>query len=120
MLNNDSPTRAHNSRQLRQRLSTLTAAALTDNLGENRQSDLLRRNGAKIETCRRLDSVERCDRHAIGQERLAQGRHLAAAADEGVIRRVDRHGRPKGGLVAFSLRRTNDETAGLGETIELV
>src|SRR5260370_20160040 len=105
--------------ELRLRLSTAAAAGLTDNLSKKRQSDLFWRDGAEIETCRRLDPLERCGRHTIGKERLAQGRHLAAAADEGVIRRVDRHGRPKRGLVAFSLRRNNDETAGRRERTPL-
>src|SRR5260370_41650881 len=88
--------------ELRLRLSTLAAAALTDNLSKNRQSDLFWRDGAEIETCRRLDPLERCGRHTIGKERLAQGRHLAAAAHGGVIPRDDRHGPPKRRLLALS------------------
>ena len=38
--------------ELRLRLSTLAATALADNLSKNRQSDLVWRDGAKIETCR--------------------------------------------------------------------
>jgi hypothetical protein len=68
--------------ELRLGLSTLAAAAPTDDLSKNRQSDLFWRDGAKIETCRRLDPLERCGRHTIGQERLAQGRHRG---DDGEI-----------------------------------
>src|SRR5215813_11371430 len=51
--------------ELRLRLPSLAAAALTDNLSKNRQRDLLRRDGTKIETCWCLDPVERFGRHTV-------------------------------------------------------
>jgi len=68
---------------------------------------------------RRLDAIERPGRHAGGNQLFAQRRHLAAAADKGVIGRLDRDGLPERGFVALALRRYHDEAARVGEIARL-
>src|SRR6186713_2896498 len=98
----------------------LAAPAFPGDLGEDRHRDLLRRDGAEIETCRRLDVVDGGGGGAFRNELGAERGHLAAAADEGVIVGFYRYRRAQGGFVALALRRDYDEALCLVEFTELV
>ena len=67
----------------------------------------------------RLDAIERLARDAAGDQLFAQRRHLAAAADEGVIVGLDGDGRAQRGLIALALGRDHDEAPRLVELARL-
>src|SRR6185295_3167054 len=93
----------------------LAPPALDGDFGEDRHRDLFRRDRAEIESGRRLDAVDRGRLRSAGHELFAQRRHLAAAADEGVILGLDGERRAQGGLIALALGRNDDETPGFVE-----
>ena len=80
-----------------------------DDLGEDRDGDFLRRNGAEIEPRRRLHFRELGGVHPIGREGCRERSRLLAAADEGDVVGLARESGAQGGLVATSLRRDDDE-----------
>src|SRR5580658_1200522 len=67
------------------REDALSATPFHRDLRQNRHRDFLRRDGAEIEAGRRFDAVDRRGINAFGDEFVAQCRHLAAAADKGMI-----------------------------------
>src|ERR1700753_2949515 len=67
----------------------LSPTPLDRDFGEDRHRDLFRCDGAEIEPSRRLDLIDRRGIGAAGNQLLAQHRHLATAADEGMILSID-------------------------------
>src|SRR3954453_10792242 len=90
--------------------SALSAPALQRDLRQDRHRDLFWRDGAEVEAGRGLDAVERARIDALFCQLFAQRRHLAAAADEGVIGGLRRNGRAQRGFVALALRGDHDKT----------
>src|SRR6185312_14013419 len=96
----------------------LSPAPLESDLGEDRHRDLFRRDGAEVEPGRRLDAIDRGRTRTVCQELGTQCRHLAAAADKGVIGGIDPKRLFQRGLVALALRRHHDKAAGLMQVAE--
>ena len=56
-----------------------------DQLREDADRDLLRRDGADVEADRRVDAFQEIGRHLILDERLVDARHFRAASDQAEI-----------------------------------
>src|SRR3954451_23568671 len=100
--------------------AALSASTLHSDLGQDRERDFLRGDGAEIEAGRRLDAVERRGIDTLRDEFCAQRRHLAPAADEGVIGGFNRDRRAQGRFVALALGRDHHKAPGLLERAEPV
>src|SRR5215207_3868641 len=89
------------------------AAADGDELGENADGDLGRRDGADFEADRRVHAIQALERHAFGDQRVPDARHLGPAPDQTEVAEVARGERAQGvQIVLMTARKHDDERAG--------
>src|SRR5262245_46999845 len=88
---------------------TLTLAAELGDLGDDRQGNLLRRDGPKVEASRCPDGFEAHRLDAIGDQLAAKRRHFPTTADKAVIGRLKSKSGFQRRLVAPALGGYDDE-----------
>src|SRR6185503_18876466 len=59
-----------------------------DELGEDAHGDLLGRDGADVESDRRMDLLEQVRVRAVARELVVDARHLRPAADESEVAKI--------------------------------
>ena len=64
-----------------------------DQLGEDADGDLLRRDGADVEADRRVHARQRLGRHPVRRQRVVDARDLGAAADQAEVAQLARRQR---------------------------
>ena len=94
---------------MRSRLAADLAVLDGDQLREDADGDLLRRDGADVEADRRVDALQQLGRHAVRGQRVVDARHLGAAADQAEIAQVARRQRAQRFEIVGVAARDDDD-----------